>query len=63
MLYDIPCHQANGIEAIKCAQVAIFLVGERFERCGVNNTLMVLLREPDSLFGHQCLSRTGGGRD
>jgi hypothetical protein len=63
MFHDISCHQANGIMAIKCAQVAIFLVGERFERRGVNDTLMALLRKPDGIFGYQCLSRAGGGSD
>ena len=50
VLDDITRHKANGIIAVDFAQVAVFLIGESFKGGGIDDTLIALLREPDSKF-------------
>ena len=47
MFNNITCHQADSINTVHVAQVTIFLIGECFEGCSINDTLIALLCKPD----------------
>ena len=55
--------EADVLRAVGRHQVAVLLVGQRFERRGVEGLAAGLERPVHRVGRHQCLARPGGGRD
>ena len=59
MLHNVSRHQANIIKTVYVTQVAIFLIGERLQRGGIDDALAALLCEPDGILGNDRFSCAG----